>query len=64
MSIDELVIDVDDFDAVYVPEERSHDLGADMCAGHVDGHEDPGGATAPASHPEGLAVARASRNRR
>jgi GH25 family lysozyme M1 (1,4-beta-N-acetylmuramidase) len=60
MSIDELVIDVDDFDAVYAPEERPHDLGADMCAGHVDGHEDPGGSTAPANDPEGLTVARAS----
>jgi GH25 family lysozyme M1 (1,4-beta-N-acetylmuramidase) len=60
MPFDDLVIDVDDFDAVYAPEERPHDLGADMCAGHVDGHEDPGGATAPENHPEGLTVARAS----
>jgi lysozyme len=61
MPIDDLVIDVDDFDAVYAPDEQTPDLGADMCAaGQVDGQEDPGGTTAPVDDPEDLALARAT----
>jgi GH25 family lysozyme M1 (1,4-beta-N-acetylmuramidase) len=61
MPSDDLVFDIDDFDAVYAPEEQRHDLGAAMgAAGHVDGHADPGGATAPTNRRQLRAIAAAS----